>query len=126
MGQCYSVFMKLRFKDSNELLHKLIFAMKNTDCEWHTSEEEWERISLNEALAKFLYEIHFDSEDLSSEYKEISLHSDFDQSYGWESLMYELFEEITPCLEDDSYITVYPDHDYTHYVIKDKQCVLVH
>ena len=36
--------------------------------------------------------------------------ADFNGSYGWESVMLDMFESIAPALNDGSWLKVWPDH----------------
>lgn len=50
----------------------------------------------------------------------------FDASYGWESVMMEMFEILAPFLEDKSEMYIYPDEDYDHLTVKNGKYVQVH
>ena len=50
----------------------------------------------------------------------------FNASYGWEVVMIEMFETITPFLEDGSELLIYPDSDYDKLIVKNGKCIQVH
>lgn len=50
--------------------------------------------------------------------------SDFDACYGWDRVMYEMFEFIAPYLEDGSKFCVYPDSGHWLLVVKNGKAVL--
>ena len=49
--------------------------------------------------------------------------NDFDCSYGWESVMVEMFEVLTPFLEEQSEIDIYPDSDSFHGHVENGKCI---
>lgn len=51
---------------------------------------------------------------------------DFDASYGWEGVMIDMFELITPCIEDESEFFIDVDEDYDQFVIKGRKCIQIH
>ena len=50
----------------------------------------------------------------------------FNASYGWESVMITMFEEMSYCLENGSEFLIYTDNDYTIGVISDGRCMMIH
>lgn len=44
---------------------------------------------------------------------EYNFYSGFNASYGWETVIYDFFKYLSPCLEDKSEMTVYPDSGRT-------------
>ena len=58
--------------------------------------------------------------------KWIRYENGFDASYGWESVMMEMFELIAPYLADGSELYIYPDNDYDHLLIKNGKCIQKH
>jgi hypothetical protein len=51
------------------------------------------------------------------------LYADFDASYGWESVMMEAFEDISPFLEDGSFIKIWPDYGCDYGIVENGTCV---
>lgn len=47
----------------------------------------------------------------------------FDATYGWESVMMEMFEELAPVLEDGSDLFINCDDGADVLVIKDGKCI---
>lgn len=47
----------------------------------------------------------------------------FDATYGWESVMMEMFEELAPVLEDGSDLFINCDDGVDVLVIKDGKCI---
>lgn len=124
MGQCYSVSAKFKYNEAEQFRQQLIKSMQSQNCNWHI--DDWEFISIEELLRSFLYEMRISVKQLKNGSFEFSVLSDFNQSYSWESLMIEIFEELTPVLRNGSYLTIYPDSDYDRYVIKNGKCVQTH
>ena len=44
--------------------------------------------------------------------------SDFDASYGWEGLMYDIFSSVLKECDNGSYVRIWPDHGQTKITVK--------
>lgn len=53
-------------------------------------------------------------------------YSDFDACYGWESVMTSCFAAMAPCLEDGSWLRIYPDNDYDLLKVENGTAVWIH
>lgn len=49
--------------------------------------------------------------------------NDFDASYGWESVMIEVFEALVPVLRDGSTLDLSADNAYVGYAVTDGKLV---
>ena len=126
MGACYTVEMKIKIsekKKATEALHNHMLSDKRTDY----GLEEYAKIGIHADSLDHIIQIYLagknksytmDNEDGWSYYE-----NDFDASYGWERVLYEMFEILAPFLEDESEMTVYPDNGCTHIIIHDRQCI---
>ena len=47
----------------------------------------------------------------------------FDASYGWENVMIEMFYVLSPFLEDNSHLKIYPDEGEHFLIIRDEKVV---
>ena len=102
MGQTYTVYAKLVFKDDNPKpfcdIIKQEISRRNfnrTGCNFDDPFECFKAVTSDNSgecpAAKGVW------------------YSDFDANYGWEAVMYELFEKAIAVLENGSYIEIYPD-----------------
>lgn len=131
MGQCYTVTAKLKYDSLLKLRKAMIKSIQSIDCNWHLDFEHPERI-LSEEIFNAVFQNHGQT-DYKLELKvyknkscEFIINSSFDQSYGWESLMMEFFEDITPALRNGSSLLIYPDSDYDRLVVKNGECIQTH
>ena len=51
--------------------------------------------------------------------------SNFNASYGWKSVMINMFKFITPSLLDDSRMLIYPDYGVDELVVQNGECVQI-
>lgn len=111
MGASYSVELKLMPKDEAETIKAINAYIDETSEDGYVvySLDGKDRNSL-EDLVKVIIT------DRSYERKGDLYMTDFDASYGWESVMTSFFLEIGPTLEDGSSLRVYvwdaDDEDY--------------
>ena len=125
MGACYSVNLKVKFTDAegakDALQRKVARAQED-----HTNYN----LGLDLDSLKGLLQVFFGGWDARLRpavgKDGIYLTSDFDASYGWESVMMDAFDEMAPYLEERSSIKIYPDSDYDHAVVKGGKAVWIH
>ena len=137
MGACYYVKLKLSFRDKEKDKNNAIKAMQNY-IKIHDGKgvdftlEKWTKQGVTQNTFEELLRIFFggwDSEwDMNSKWgrKWFKSYNGFDGSYGWEGIMMDIFEVISPFLVDGSELFIYPDNDYDHLLIKKGKCVMVH
>ena len=132
MGACYEVNLKIQFK--KEGIEKAIAEMqkyiKNSkNINWHLEKfaEEGATIDSLEGLLKiFLCGTKYWNPEITYGRKWIRYINGFDASYGWETVMMDMFEVITPFLVDKSEMYIYPDNDYDHLIVRDGKFIQVH
>lgn len=116
MGQCYSIELSLKLKDRTKAISSLnakIARAGMEHCRYNLEGKDTD--SLDDLLRVFLTDtMKFDGE---------TYYSDFDASYGWESVLMDMFECLSDCLEDGSSIKIYPDSGCDHGVIENGKCV---
>ena len=103
MGQCYTVYLKMKLKDADEFVR--LSRKYATDNNW--SEDYMRQMSGIDGIIKQMIssgELTVQCEDGWPIFR-----SDFDASYSWEDVMYEWFVAVAPALEDWSELEVYPD-----------------
>ena len=104
MGAVYSISGDLKYKSSNDIV-----AATKEFVNSYTG-ARFSDIDFNDL--KGALECIFTKRGLgikSSTDTETSFYSDFDASYGWESVMYAWFEYVAPKLIQGSELSVYPD-----------------
>ena len=138
MGACYSIKLKLAFRDNEKDLPKAVEEMRKY-IEIHDGKgvdfnlEKWKNLGVTLDTFENLLRIYFGGWDrdywdmnIKRGRKWLRVLNDFDASYGWESIMLEIFDILTPFLADKSEMFIYPDEDYDHLIIRDGKCVMVH
>ena len=113
MGQCYSVYLKIKLKDADEFVR--LSRKYATDNDW--SDEYMRKMSGVDGIIKQM----ISTGDLTVQCEDgwPVFRSDFDASYSWEGVMYEWFNAVAPALEDGSEIEVYPDAGSWNCVVHD-------
>lgn len=126
MGQCYSVCLKLKFRDEEG-------AKKALKAKLDRHEEErirynldhFEELGIGTDKLHDLLRIFFGGWSgeltLSTTDKEWE-YADFDACYGWEGVMMDAFEEIAPYLTEQSEIKIYPDSGCDHGTVRNGKC----
>lgn len=136
MGACYDVQLKMRFNDTKNAQEKAVAALQAYITE-HDGKgilfglDRFEKDgitpdSLEGLLKIFLCGSNYWHPELKYGRKWIHYYNGFDASYGWESVMMDMFETIAPYLAEKSEIKIWPDEDYDHMVIKNGKCKQVH
>lgn len=127
MGQCYSVTLKLSFKDregATKALRRKIERGKEKHINY--SLEHYKEIGIDTKILEDLLKIFFGGWEgkltLDDPTPNI-FHSGFDASYGWENVMMAAFEELSPFLEDQSSITIYPDSGADKAIVKKQRAI---
>lgn len=131
MGQCYSVYLKVRFNDEEG-------AKKELRNKISKGREEHIRYDIDGLVVKHGYDLDNMSDLLSvffsgwgsrlkRDYQDTDIRvADFNACYGWEGVMLETFSIIAPFMEDGSFMKIFPDSDYDHLEVKDGKAVMIH
>lgn len=131
MGQCYSVYLKVRFNDEDG-------AKKALRDKISRGKEEHIGYDIEGLVAKYGYDLDNMSDLLSvffsgwgkrlkRDYRDTDIRvADFNACYGWEDVMIETFSIIAPFMEDGSWMKIFPDSDYDHLEVKDGKAVMIH
>lgn len=119
MGACYSVDMKIRLKDkgaANRVLRKHIYEDTGTDYNLKAfAREGITPDDFDNLMRIFLAGWKKTPFEKTEKDGWIIYSNDFDASYGWNTVMFTMFELIKPYLEDDSQIIIGQDN-YTYTV----------
>lgn len=108
MGQCYSVELKLKYKDKQKAFESLLNYLIESKFSYFNRDDIKE---MDDAI-EFLLTNNVANTDDGVYY------SAFDASYGWESVMQEGFESMIPYLKYGSKIVIYPDEGHSYLGIK--------
>lgn len=131
MGACYDVTMKLKFKDNKE--NEAYDALWNYMQDDHRSNYNFDKFekegittkTLNELIQICLAGWRSTPYDVHSEGNWSCYENSFDASYGWESVLFDMFHVLTPFLQDGSEINIYPDWESSCLMVKNNQCIVI-
>ena len=130
MGSVYSIYSQMKFKDKNKaikILQAKIQQRKRKSIlimDWiHIRKSENLDINdIDDLIAVFIgigkmFDVANDDDGWTT------YSNGFDATYGWESVMMEMFEELAPVLEDGSDLFINCDDGVDVLVIKDGKCI---
>lgn len=127
MGQCYSVRLKIKFKDKDGAAKALREKIGRGQKEYTSySLEHYKKIGIGTDTIEDLLKIIFggwEGKLVSDGSNPDILHSAFDARYGWEGVMTSAFDEIAPFLENKSSIIIYPDSGKDEAIIKNGKSI---
>lgn len=130
MGACYSVRLKVKLQDEEGAIKALNEHMTNNTRANYSLEEYAEQGVTTETfddLMRIFLAGWKGQEVVIGEAKGFTVYdNDFDASYGWERVMMEMFEVLTPFVKDGSELFMYVENDYDKLVVKNGKCVQVH
>lgn len=128
MGQCYSVDLKIKGKNNSE--EKAAGRLRSHMLQGDKTNYNFKEFSdfgvgteklddlIQICLAGWKSTPYYMEED--SGWK--GYYNDFDASYGWDDVMKEMFETLTPFMEDRSKIDIYPDGYSIHGHVENGKC----
>ena len=129
MGSVYSIHSQMKFKDKNKAI-KILQAKISRGKEEHTDygldtyrkSENLDINDIDDLIAVFIgVGKMFDVANNDDGWTTYS--NGFDATYGWESVMMEMFEELASVLEDGSDLFINCDDGVDVLVIKDGKCI---
>lgn len=130
MGACYSVELKVKVTDTQAAVKALNEHISNDKRTNYSLEKYAEQgittETFDDLMRIFLagwkrQEVKIENYDGFTTYS-----NDFNASYGWESVMMEMFETLTPFLENESKLLIYPDFIYDELIVENGECVQIH
>ena len=129
MGACYSVELKVNVLDVPGAIKALNEYIVNDTSADYSLDENAEQGITTETFDDLIKILFADLQQPVSIYKQgkftIYINA-FDASYGWERIMMEWFEVLTPFLANGSQMLIYPDEDYDKLIVKNGECVQIH
>ena len=129
MGSAYSVRAKMKFKDIDkaiEILQNKINRAEeeniNYGLDTYRKAEELDFNDIDDLIAVFIGPGNmFDVDNQDDGW--VVYNNGFDASYGWESVMMEIFMELAPVLEDTSDLFIDCDDGVNILVIRNGKCI---
>ena len=130
MGACYSVRLKVNVLDVPGAVKALNdHIVKDTSTNYSLEKYAAQGVTtetFNDLMRIFLAgwkerDLYIYEENGFAIYE-----SDFNASYGWEVVMMEMFQTLTPFVKDGSEFLIYIDNDYDKLVVRNGKYVQVH
>ena len=121
MGQCYSVYLKVKVKDEKEFVRLSAEKLRGKFLGLDIREDCFVGHDLATPLGniKFVLASHQHNFDVMTNDNGWPVYrSDFDASYSWELVLEEWFLAVASTLEDGSEIEVYPDEGHWGYEVR--------
>jgi hypothetical protein len=130
MGSCYYVKLKVKLKDEERAIKALQDKISRGEKE-HINygfnrclkNKNYDLNIFDDLIRVFLAEHQNDFTIVKTKKGFTKYISGFNASYGWESVMLEMFEEISPYLENKSKLYIDCDDGIDVLVIKDGKCI---
>ena len=121
--------MKVKLKDETSAiaaLNKQMVNAKRTDYSLTNFAKRGIIPDTFDNLMRIFLADHQSSSFQINKQKQITCYQNsFEASYGWESVLIEMFKTLAPYLENKSSIKIWPDSGCVKYGIKNGQCVLL-
>ena len=108
MGQTYTVEAKLKFKDKENFCNTIKSEIEKRDGKSANFNLEKKNLNLDDPFDCFRA---LTTVNDSGTYGDV-WYAYFSGSYGWESVMVEIFQKAAKYLKDGSVITIYPDSGF--------------
>lgn len=133
MGSCYWVKLKVKLNNKAKAIKALqdkISRAKEENVDYglesYVKHKNYNLNNFDDLIKIFLCEHQGDFEVETVENGFTKYSSGFDASYGWESLMIEMFKEIAPYLEDRSKLYINCDDGWDEFVVADGKWYQTH
>lgn len=126
MGASYSVDLTVSLTDEEKAAEIVRKFIQDSNAEFHL--DDFNAIGISTDTFDNLMRIVLASWESTpvkieqiDDYRKYS--NDFDASYGWESVMIEVFEALVPVLRDGSTLDLSADNAYVGYAVTDGKLV---
>lgn len=126
MGASYSVDLTVSLTDEEKAAEIVRKFIQDSNAEFHL--DDFNAIGIGTDTFDDLMRIVLASWESTpvkieqiDDYRKYS--NDFDASYGWESVMIEVFEALVPVLRDGSTLDLSADNAYVGYAVTDGKLV---
>lgn len=118
MGQCYTVYLKVKFKDEEGAKNAAQGVLKNLDAD---IDQLGKKVGLDLNTMDGLLRHFYSDWERGHKWTPVTdpdcLCGDFNAQYSWESVMMDAFDAMAPFLEEGSEIKIYPDSGVDHAVV---------
>lgn len=125
MGACYSVRFTGELKDEKSAIKAMRSLIKRSEnVDFNLDKHKKRGLGLdnfNNLLRVFLSGCSNPPQPIINDNGYIYYSDNFDASYGWETVMVNMFEEIAPYLKNGSQLDIYPDNEHIVYGIENGQ-----
>lgn len=127
MGQCYTTYLKVKFKDGQGAVKAVQKRLEGQGVDIELlSRETGLDYNTVDGILRHYYSNREDGYKWTHTTDPEVLSGDFNASYCWESTMIDVFQLIAPFLQDGSELKIYPDSDYDYLVVKDGKAEWIH
>lgn len=135
MGAVYSIRAYLLYDDEQAVVETILkFVKENTNWVAFNSidvnELKKNKTLMNALRVIFTEHVYKTDPVIREKYygydTDNCYESDFDASYGWESVMTEAFKYMAPALKDGSELYIWPDFEEDYLVVQNGVSVWVH
>lgn len=130
MGACYSVELKVKFKDelsAKTALQSMLKVYPHTNFGIEEFAKEGTFTEKIDDIIKIFLAGWKQTPFKKKKDDDMTVYSnDFDACYGWEIVMIDMFKTICPFLENGSSFYIEPDDDYDELEARDGKCIFLH
>lgn len=131
MGACYFVKLKVKVLDEQSAIKVLNEYIKRSSHRIRFNLEEYAKRNIttetfDDLMRIFLADHTYDKVEITQKRIYTYYQNDFNASYGWESVMMDMFDVIAPYVQDNSELLIYPDTDYDKLVVRNGKCIQLH
>lgn len=128
MGACYSTRIYLLYDDEEAVVDKIREYVESSSG--YVDYPDIEITDLISALSVIFPNVYKTTKRIRKDCYHLPVDScyeaEFDASYGWETVLTDMFSYISEVLNDGSHMYIWPDSDYDYLVIEDGQCKWIH
>lgn len=131
MGACYHVVCRVKFRDKEGATNALKQFIQNTSKKYSYNLGEFAKLGIGTETFDDLMRIFL----AGYKNQEVEIREDvfglrvyrnsFNASYGWEMVLIDMFYALSPYLEDESMLKIYPDSSCDLFVMENGECVRI-
>lgn len=126
MGQCYTVYLKVKFNDEEGAKNAIHARLREQDVNIsELGKSEGLDLDTMDGLLRHYYSNWEYGHKWTTVVDPDVLCGDFNATYSWESVMMEVFDLMAPFLQDGSEIKIYPDSGLDKAIVRDGKAVWV-
>ena len=130
MGACYYVKLAVKPIDQLGAINALNEHIKNDKHANYSLDKYAEQgiitNTFDDLMRIFLAGWENQKVDINISSNFTTYENEFNASYGWETVMIDMFHTLAPFVMDGSKLLIYPDSDYDELIVKNGMCVCLH